>query len=265
MLLKDKFLGSAARTLALAAIVMAACGSAAQAAGEIRVLGAAVTGGGGIREVGDAFTKKTGIKVTMVNGGMEVLLQQSKTANPPADVVMMPMDLMATLALDHGIKPGTFTPLGRLEIGLFKKPDAPRPDISTMEKLAAVLKAASVVTYTDPASGSMQAMISANIMKRPEFAGAKGATGGCKPSKDSPDGTLSLGVILGEPTTPPGEASADPTYVGYLPAELGAHMDMAAAVNARSENAKDAAAFIAFATSPEMAQFWRAKGTNVYQ
>ena len=70
---------------------------------------------------------------------------------------MLPMDLMATLALDHGIKPGSFTPLGRLDIGLFKKPDAPFPDITTVEKLAAVMKAATVVTYTDPASGSRQA------------------------------------------------------------------------------------------------------------
>ena len=49
------------------------------------------------------------------------------------------------------------------ERGLFKKPDAPMADISTVAKLAAVMKAASVVTYTDPASGSMQATINTQI------------------------------------------------------------------------------------------------------
>ena len=218
-----------------------------------------------MREIADAFTKKTGVKVTLVTGGMETLLASAKTATPAADLVMLPMDLMATLALDHGIKPGSFTPLGRLDIGLFKKPDAPLPDISTVEKLAAVMKAATVVTYTDPASGSMQATISADLLKRPEFAGVKGATGGRKPSATSPDGTLSLGVILGEPDPPIGQASpTDPSLIGRLPAELGAHMDMAVAISARAGDAKDAQAFLAFLTSAEAAPYWAAKGTTPY-
>src|SRR3954469_24506886 len=138
---------------------------------EIRVLGAAVSTGGGLREVADAFTKKTGVRVTLVTEGMGTIVATTKTAVPAADLVMLPMDLMATLALDHGIKPGSFTPLGRLDIGLFKKPDAPMPDISTVAKLAEVMKAATAVTHDDPASGSMQATISANLLKRPEFEG----------------------------------------------------------------------------------------------
>jgi ABC-type molybdate transport system substrate-binding protein len=229
------------------------------------VLGAAVSTGGGLREVADAFTKKTGIKVTLVTGNMGTILADAKTATPAADVVMLPMDLMATFALDQGIKPGSFTPLGRLEIGLFKKPDAPFPDITTIEKLAAVLKAATVVTYTDPASGSMQATISANLLKRPEFAGVKGATGGRKPTAASPDGTLSLGVILGEPNPPLGQPSpSDPSLIGRLPPELGAHMDMAAAISARTGDLKNAQAFLAFLTSPEAVPLWAAKGTTVY-
>ena len=232
---------------------------------EIRVLGAAVSTGGGLREIADAFTKKTGIKVTLVTGGMETLLATTKTGTPAADLVMLPMDLMATLALDHGIKPGSFTPLGRLDIGLFKKPDAPFPDITTIEKLAAVLKAATVVTYTDPASGSMQATLSAQLLKRPEFAGVKGATGGRKPTAASPDGTLSLGVILGEPDPPLGQPSpTDPSLIGRLPLELGAHMDMAVAISERVGDIKDAQAFLAFLTSAEAVPLWAAKGTTVY-
>ena len=232
---------------------------------EVRVLGAAVSTGGGLREVADAFTKKTGVKVTLVTGGMETLLATTKTGTPAADLVMLPMDLMATLALDHGIKPGSFTPLGRLDIGLFKKPDAPFPDITTVEKLAAVMKAATVVTYTDPASGSMQATISADLLKRPEFAGVKGATGGRKPTATSPDGTLSLGVIFGEPDPPLGQPSpTDPSLVGRLPAVLGTHMDMAVAISARAADVKNAQAFLDFLTSAECVPLWAAKGTTLY-
>jgi ABC-type molybdate transport system substrate-binding protein len=245
--------------------VLAMAFAAPARAQEIRVLGAAVSTGGGLREVADAFTKKTGVKVTLVTGGMGTLLAAAKTATPPADLVMLPMDLMATLALDHGIKPGSFTPLGRLDIGLFKKPDAPMPDISTVAKLAEVMKAATAVTHDDPASGSMQATISANLLKRPEFAGVKGATGGRKPTAASPDGTLSLGVILGEPDPPLGQPSpTDPSLVGRLPPELGAHMDMAVAINARTADAKDAQDFLTFLTSAEAAPYWAAKGTTPY-
>lgn len=232
---------------------------------EIRVLGAAVSTVGGLREVAAAFTQKTGIKVTLITNGMEAIIGNAKTGTPPADLVMLPMDLMATLALDDGIKPGSFTPLGRLDIGLFKKPDAPFVDISTVEKLAAVLKAATVVTYTDPASGSRQANISAGVLRRPEFAGVKSATGGRKPRPDSADGTLSLGVILGEPDPPLGQPSpTDPSLIGRLPAELGAFMDMAVAISARAADVKDAQAFMTFLTSEEAAPMWAAKGTTLY-
>jgi len=245
------------RKLSIACILLLSAVSVAQAA-EIRVLGAAVSTAGGLREVADAFTKKTGITVTLVTDGMGTIVHDAQTRTPPADVVMMPMDLMATLALDHGIMPGTFTPLGRLQIGLFKKPDAPRPDISTVAKLAAVMKAATVVTYTDPASGSMQATISADLLKRPEFAGVKGATGGRTPGPTSAEGTLSLGVILGTPNPAPGQVPSNPSLIGALPPELGAHMDIAAAVSARAQDAKDAQAaafyrhhrFLAFNDNP---------------
>ena len=252
------------RRFVCAAILALAFASQAQAQ-ELRVLGAAVSTGGGLREVADAFTKKTGVKVTLVTGGMETLVNTAKTGTPAADLVMLPMDLMATFALEHGIQPGSFTPLGRLDIGLFKKPDAPFPDITTVEKLAAVMKAATVVTYTDPASGSMQAMISASLLKRPEFAGVKGAVGGRKPTATSPDGTLSLGVILGEPNPPLGQPSpSDPSLIGRLPAELGAHMDMAVAISARAGDVKNAQAFLAFLTTAEAVPLWAAKGTTLY-
>ena len=51
---------------------------------------------------------------------------------------MLPMDLMGTMVLSGAVH--DFTPLGRAEIGLFKKPDAPRPDITTVAKLVAVMK-----------------------------------------------------------------------------------------------------------------------------
>jgi ABC-type molybdate transport system substrate-binding protein len=255
------------RDFCLAVALALALGSAAQAA-ELRVLSPGVGTAGGLKEVADAFAQKTGMKVTLVPDGMGKIVEDFKSAMPVDDMVVLPIDLMEALAQDHGIKPGSFTPYGRVEIGLFKKPEAPRPDISTIDKLAVVLKGASQVMYTDPATGSRQALMSGQILKRPEFAGVNGM-----PIKGDADRfirngtgdakTLGLAIVQ-SPIPRSGQTPVDPILIGLLPAELGGHMDLAIAISARSENVKDAQSFITFMTSAEAAPLWAAKGTEFH-
>src|SRR5258706_10639959 len=112
-----------------ASLVIAAPGSAA----EIRVISPGVISNSGLTEVAAAFEKKTGVKVTIQVAGMGSILNDIRTGTPVADVVMLPMDLMGTMVLSKDAS--DFSPLGRAEIGLFKKPDTPRPDITSTPKL----------------------------------------------------------------------------------------------------------------------------------
>jgi ABC-type glycerol-3-phosphate transport system substrate-binding protein len=251
--------------LAAAAVFLVAAPARAAAA-EIRVISPGVISNSGLKDVAAAFEKKTGVKVTIQVAGMGEILNDIRTGTPPADVVMLPMDLMGTMVLSNGAS--DFTPLGRAEIGLFKKPDAPRPDITSTPKLIAVLKAASMVFYTDPASGSMQAGMSGRMLARPDFAGVKGQPikGDAEPALKRGDGdaqALGLGLIH-DPHSPANTETGNPYLIGELPAELGMHMDMATGISARSPDKKNAAAFIAFALSPEMRGVWRAKGIARY-
>jgi hypothetical protein len=197
---------------------------------------------------------------------MGTIMNDVRTQVPAADVVMLPMDLMGTMALSDGVT--GFTPLGRAEIGLFKKPDAPRPDITSTSKLIAAMKAASVVFYTDPASGSMQAGMSGRLLARPEFAGVKGQPikGDAEPALKRGEGdanALGLGLIH-DPHNPANTETGSPWLVGELPAELGMHMDMATGISARTTDKTNAAAFIRFAISPEMRGVWKTKGIARY-
>ena len=251
------------RWIFLAAIL--AVPTAVQAA-EIRVISPGVISNSGLTDVAAAFEKKTGVKVTIQVAGMGSILNDIRTGTPAADVVMLPMDLMGTMVLSNGAS--DFTPLGRAEIGLFKKPDASRPDITSTPKLIAVLKNASVVFYTDPASGSMQAGMSGRLLARPDFAGVKGQPikGDAEPALkrgDGDAGALGLGLIH-DPHNPANTETGNPYLVGELPAELGMHMDMATGISARSPGKKNAAAFIAFALSPEMRGVWKSKGIARY-
>ena len=238
-------------------------------AAEIRVISPGVISNSGLTDVATAFEKKTGVKVTIQVDGMGTIVNDTRTGTPAADIVMLPMDLMATMALSGALKPESFTPLGRVEIGLFVKPGFnTHPDISSVPNLVAAMKTASAVFYSDPASGSMQASMSDHLLKRADFTGIHGVPvkGDAEPALkrgDGDDHAMGLGLIHG--THSPANAPTDNPYlIGMLPAELGMHMDMATAISARSTDAKNAAAFIQFAVSPQMRAVWKSKGVDRY-
>jgi len=263
---KMRFTGPALFALCLLAAFPAFLIAAPACAAEIRVISPGVISNSGLREVAAAFEKKTGVKVTIQVDGMGTIMNDIRTKDPAADVVMLPMDLMGTMVLSGAVH--DFTPLGRAEIGLFKKPDAPRPDISSVPKLIAVMKGASAVLYSDPVSGSMQAGMSDRLLKRPNFAGIHGVpvNGDAEPALKRGDGdaqALGLGLIH-DPHNPANTETGNPYLVGELPAELGMHMDMATGVSARAMDKKNAAAFIAFALSPDMRGVWKTKGIARY-
>lgn len=257
---------SLALSLALAVSTAALGFATAASAAEIRIISPGVISNSGLSEVAAAFEKKTGVKVTIQVAGMGSILNDIRTGTPAADVVMLPMDLMGTMVLSNGAS--DFTPLGRAEIGLFKKPDAPRPDITSVANLVAAMKTASVVFYTDPATGSMQAGMSGHLLARPDFAGIKGQPikGDAEPALKRGDGdgqAMGLGLIHNA-HNPANTETGNPYMVGELPAELGMHMDMATGISTRATDKTNAAAFIAFALSPEMRGVWRSKGIARY-
>ena len=249
------------RSLYLTPLFLALLTQSGQAA-VIRVLSPGVVYNAGLLDLATSFTRKTGVKVYVLPDLMGRIVGDIKTRTPPPDVIFLPMELMSSLALDKEIVPGTFTPLGRVEIGLAVKAGAPHPDISTVDKLVAVLKSAQQVMVSDPAGGmSLEAGIIDGLLKRPEFAGIHAAVstdgeGGQALARGEGDMALQLVCeIYPHPQI---------SLVGALPPELGAHIDNAAAVAVRAGDVKDAREFIRYITRPEAASVWKAKGLNRY-
>jgi molybdate transport system substrate-binding protein len=244
-------------------VLLAAAEAAAQArAAEIRVTTPGVVYNAGLLDLGAAFTKETGTKVNVNLVGMGRIVNDVTTATPASDVIMLPFELMSTLALDGGVKSGTFTPLGRTEMGLAVRAGAPHPDISTVEKLASALRAAKAVMRSNPAGGSMVArVIEQNVIKRPEFAGVNSPVstrgeGGQALARG--EGDMALQAIC--EILPYKEIE----LVGPLPRELAAWIDMSTAVSARSREPDAALAFIRYITRPEATAVWNAKGRSRY-
>jgi molybdate transport system substrate-binding protein len=226
---------------------------------ELRVLSPGFVYNAGLEDVAAAYERETGTHVRIVKGWMTTMLRSAETARPPADIIILPVDLMGTMALRKGIVPRTFAPLGRVEIGLAVKAGAPHPDISSVPKLVAALKSARRVVYSDPASGSMQATIIARLLERPEFAGVASAVsseGEGGQALRRGEGDMALQLVCEVYPHP------DISLVGPLPAELGAHIDGAVAVSARSTDPAAAAEFVAFMLLPRFDEVWKAKGLD---
>jgi len=243
----------------LAGVVAAAAHAGGQgSAAEIRVISPGVVYNAGLLDLAAAYTKETGTKVAVTSSGMGRIVSDITTVAPPPDVVMLPFELMSTLSLDGGIRPGTFTPLGRSEMGLAVRAGARHPDISTVEKLAAALRGAKAVMRSNPAGGSMVArVIEQNVIKRPEFAGVNSPVstrgeGGQALARG--EGDMALQAIC--EILPYKEIE----LVGPLPRELAAWIDMSTAVSARSANPDAALAFVRYITRPDATAIWKAKG-----
>jgi molybdate transport system substrate-binding protein len=190
--------------------------------------------------------------------GMGKIFDSVKADNPPADVITLPFELMSTLSLEDGTVAGTYLPLGRSEMGLAVRAGSPRPDISTVDKLVAVLKNAKLVMRSNPAGGSMVAkVIEDQVIKQPEFAGVN--------SQVSTHGEGGQALARGEGDMAIQAICEILPYkelelVGPLPPQLGAWIDMAIAVSARSTHKQDAEAFLKYLLRPEATAVWKSKG-----
>lgn len=139
----------------LAAAVLASAMLPADAA-ELRVM---ISGGftAAYKQLGPRFTASSGDTLDTISGPS---MGESKEAIPnrlargeQADVL-----IMVGYALDRLIKEGKVIPASRVEladsrIGMVVRAGAPKPDISTVDKLKDVLLHAKSVAYSDSASG----------------------------------------------------------------------------------------------------------------
>jgi molybdate transport system substrate-binding protein len=235
-----------------------ALGLAAPAkAEEINLLSPPMITNAGLKEINAAYTGKTGVTFKIAGAEITKLTDAIKTTNPPPDIVFMPTDMMTRLEAAGGLKAGERVHLGRMQIGLAVAKGAPHPDISTVAKLAAVLRAARMVVYTDPSNGSLQARMIDSLLKRPEFAGVHkevSSKGNGIAALARGDGDMALQLvceILDRPET---------ELVGPLPAELNASIDADAAVLSGAPHPAEAAAYLKHITQPDAVAIWASKG-----
>ena len=231
------------------------------ATADVRVLTPGVAFMSGMADIAAGFTKESGKKVGINVVGMGTIVQEMTTRNPPPDVIVLPFQLMTTLALEGGVS-GQFMPLGRNRMGLAVKAGAPKPDISTPEKFAAVLKSAKAVMRSNPASRTMVATIIDDMLKRPEFAGVnapastKGEGGQALAAGEGDMAIQTISQIL---------PYKEIELVGPVPQVYGLWIDTAIAVSSRAQHPEDARALIRYLLRPESSKIWKPRGMERFE
>jgi molybdate transport system substrate-binding protein len=232
------------------------------ATASVRVITPGIVFSSGLPDIAAAFTKETGRTVGIDVVGMGTIVAEMTKRSIPPDVIVLPFSLMTTLALEGGVAPGTFTPLGRNRMGLAVRAGAPKPDITTVEKLAAALKSAKAVMRSNPASRTMVALLIDDLLKRPEFVGVnappsmKGEGGQALAAGQGDMAIQTISQIL---------PYKEIELVGPLPPELGAWIDTAVAVSSRAAHPDDARALIRYLLRPESNAVWKPKGMERFQ
>ena len=253
--------GTDMKKAALAALLAMGLASPAAAQGgvSLKIITPAVTANAGLRDLAMGFEKEMGIHVEVQTLNMAKMVDELKTGAAPADIVFLPYALMDQAQTDKNVAAGSRVNIGRVRIGVAIHKGDPVPDISTVDKLAAYLKAADSVMYSDPKSGSMEARIIDGMLNdHPEFTGVKrkistSGEGGQAVARG--EGQMALQLIC-EIVNHPDQL----TNVGPVPDSLGAYIDSAAAVSARAPHPKEAAQFLKYATQPGTYSLWLGKG-----
>lgn len=177
---------------------------------------------------------------------------EARAKTGPGDVVFLPPQALA--GLGARVKAESVVRLPSVKFALVVRKGAAHPDISTVEKLAAALKAAPGVAFNDP-SGSAAGRQIAGLLQRPEFAGVVARPVISPAEAFRPGGPGVYAGVVSEALTVP-----EVEVAGTFPASLGWGFDFSGAVLADAKEPAAAQAFLDYVTAPAQRPAWTAAG-----
>jgi molybdate transport system substrate-binding protein len=233
-----------------------AAGAAANAA-EITV----VSSGGPLPDVigtlAPMFESATGNRVKIsFKGGPAVLADVKQGA---ADLVITNTEIIDALAASGDVAGNGKTLLMISKVGVAVKAGAPKPDVSTPDKLKAALLAAKTVGYSQGASGQhfltvVQKLGIADAVK------AKGVIAQGRPVGAAiASGEAEIGIQQVAELKP----VAGTEFIAELPAELQTKIPYSAGVVAKAKDAETARALVSFLGSEPALEVLKRKGMDL--
>ena len=198
-----------------------------------------------LADLAEALHTQTGHRLDVSNdtaGGVTARVNRGEDA----DLVILPLAALETLAAKGKIQAGSASPLAKVGIGVVVKEGMPVPNISTVEAFRVAVLASPSIAYIDPVAGGSSGIYLASLFERLGMAEALK-----RKSVLVPGGLTASRVSGGEAAMALQQISElravrGVTYVGPLPAEIQNYTLYAGGVAANAQNPEAARAVLRF-------------------
>lgn len=214
-----------------------------------------------LNELIPKYESGTGNKLTVIYSTIAELKKRID-AGETADVMILSRPVLDGLQTQGKVAQGSIVNVGSSYVAIGVRTGAPKPDISTAEKLKAVLLATKSISYADPAKGGASGVYFAKVIDRLGIADQMKSKTVLVPGAEA--GEL---VAKGEVEMGVGQASeiaAVPgaQVVGPLPGDLNSGIVFAVGIGSMNKNPAAAQSLIKLLTGPAGAAVLKSKGMD---
>jgi molybdate transport system substrate-binding protein len=205
------------------------------------------------------FEQATGHKLAFTFDGVSAI-RERLASGEKADVVLLPVPMLATMEKAGTLRPGTCTALARVGIGVVVRQGAALPDLSKPEAVRKALLDARSIAYSDPKLAPSGIHLE-RILAQLGIAGAVRQKTTLRTPFDGgveliANGDVEMGMFLVSEI----RMAEGVTLVGLLPPELQSYLEFAGGVALDSPLPEPALALLGFLSDPERQDHWRAAG-----
>jgi molybdate transport system substrate-binding protein len=212
-------------------------------------------------ELAPKYESSSGNKLMVVYSTIADLKKRIE-AGETADVMILSRAALDDLQTQGRVAQGSIVNVGSSYVAIGVRAGAPRPDISTAEKLKAALLAAKSISYADPAKGGASGVYFAKVLDRLGIADQMKSKTVLVPNAQAGElvakGEVEMGVAQAS------EIAAVPgtQVVGPLPGDLNSVIVFSVGVGSTSKDPAAAKSLIELLTSPTAAAVLKSKGMD---
>ena len=212
-------------------------------------------------ELTPKYEKSSGNKLVIVYSTIAELKKRIE-AGETADVMVLSRPALNDLQTQGKVSEGSIANVGSSYVAIGIRAGAPKPDISTAEKLKEALLATKSISYADPAKGGASGVYFAKVIDRLGIADQMKAKTVLVPGAQAGElvakGEVEMGVAQAS------EIAAVPgaQVVGPLPGDLNSAIIFAVGIGSASKDPAAAKSLIELLTGPTGAAVLKSKGMD---
>jgi len=214
-----------------------------------------------LEELTPKYENSSGNRLTIVYSTIAELKKRIE-AGETADVMILSRPALEDLQTKGQVSPGSIANVGSSYVAIGIRAGAPKPDISTAEKLKEALLATKSISYADPAKGGASGVYFAKVIDRLGIADQMKSKTVLVPGAQAGElvakGEVEMGVAQAS------EIAAVPgaQVVGPLPGDLNSAIIFAVGIGSASKDPGAAKSLIELLTGPTGAAVLKSKGMD---